>query len=221
MKLFSKTRLNSPGKREENRRKGHKGPLSKRYFDDFEVEVTLDSRGRAKRNLVYIGDTYTALVPDAVFRRRKWSFLLLAVLCAGIFVGANSVNVSSNREGVLAALGVLAVIPLFLVCYACVYRLCKPPTLQRMEYIEASMFLKFGGFLLALLGIVLFVWHGVFSLRHALPSEVGRELSVTAAWGLMAGSARYLWIAELTTEYCQRNREGAVIHREHFKRSGG
>ena len=118
MKLFSKTRLNSPGKREENRRKGHKGPLSKRYFDDFEVEVTLDSRGRAKRNLVYIGDTYTALVPDAVFRRRKWSFLLLAVLCAGIFVGANSVNVSSNREGVLAALGVLAVIPLFLVCYA-------------------------------------------------------------------------------------------------------
>ena len=189
MKLFSKTRLNSPGKREENRRKGHKGPLSKRYFDDFEVEVTLDSRGRAKRNLVYIGDTYTALVPDAVFRRRKWSFLLLAVLCAGIFVGANSVNVSSNREGVLAALGVLAVIPLFLVCYACVYRLCKPPTLQRMEYIEASMFLKFGGFLLALLGIVLFVWHGVFSLRHALPSEMGRELSVTAAWGLMAGSA--------------------------------
>ena len=218
MKLFSKTRLNSPGKREENRRKGHKWPLSKRYFDDFEVEVTLDSRGRAKRNLVYIGDTYTALVPDAVFRRRKWSFLLLAVLCAGIFVGANSVNVSSNREGVLAALGVLAVI---LVCYACVYRLCKPPTLQRMEYIEASMFLKFGGFLLALLGIVLFVWHGVFSLRHALPSEVGRELSVTAAWGLMAGSAIYLWIAELTTEYCQRNREGAVIHREHFKRSGG
>ena len=120
-----------------------------------------------------------------------------------------------------AALGVLAIIPVFLVCYACVYRLCKPPTLQRMEYIEASMFLKFGGFLLALLGIVLFVWHGVFSLRHALPSEVGRELSVTAAWGLMAGSAIYLWIAELTTEYCQRNREGAVIHREHFKRSGG
>ena len=202
MKLFSKTRLNSPGKREENRRKGHKGPLSKRYSDDFEVEVTLDSRGRAKRNLVYIGDTYTALVPDAVFRRRKWSVLRLAVLCAGILVGANRVNVSSNREGVLAALGVLAVIPLFLVCYACVYRLCKPPTLQRMEYIEASMFLKFGGFLLALLGIVLFVWHGVFSLRHALPSEMGRELSVTAAWGLMAGSAMYLWIAALQTEPC-------------------
>ena len=195
-------------------------PFSKRYFQDFETQTKLDGKGRPRQELVYIGNTYTALMPEAALRRRKRVRLILAVLCAAAFVAANNVNVASNRRGVLAALGILIVIPLFLVCYSCVCGLRKPQTLRRTEYIETSMFLKFGSFFSGVLGVVLLVWHGVYAARNALPGELGGEVFVTAAWGVLAGCCVFLWITELRTEYRVRNREGNVIHKEHFKRRG-
>ncbi len=208
--------------KEEERwqKRKRKGPRAKRYFDDFEVRTVLGKNGKPKREYHYIGDTYTAQLTGEAWRRRKGVFLALAALCAAVFVGANSVNVASNRQGVLAALGILIVIPLFLVCYACVYRLRKGAALQRTEYIEISMFLKFGGCFTGLLGCALFVWHAAFALTGAQPGEVAGEWGVTAAWGALAASGLYLWIAELRTRYCRRNREGNVIQHEHFKRNG-
>lgn len=220
MKFSWKKKLNDLDAKEEQRWRKRKGPMAKRYFDDFEVRTVLGKNGKTKRELIYIGDTYTAQVSDQVYQRRKWVFLALATLCAAVFVGANSVNVASNRQGMLAALGILIVIPLFLVCYACVCRLRKPRTLQRMQYIETSMFLKFGAFFSGLLGLGLFVWHSVFALVGAQPGELAGEAFVAAAWGVLAGSCIYLWIAELRTEYRQCNREGNVIRKEHFKRNG-
>lgn len=220
MKFFSKTRLEDSLAKKERKQRTWKGPISKRYWDDFEVKTELNSKGKPKRKLVYIGDTYTALVPETVFRRRKITFLLTSILCALVFVSANCVNVSSNRQGLLAALGILIVIPLFLVCYACICRLRKARSLRRGEYIETSMFLKFGSFFTAALGLVLFLWHGIFVLRSALPSELSKELFVTCAWGILAGCSVYLWVAEITTEYRQHNREGNTIQKEHFKRNG-
>lgn len=206
--------------REKERRRGPKGPGAKRYFDDFEVRTVLGKNGKPKRELIYIGDTFTALVPEPVYQRRKKLFFALAILCAVIFVAANGVNVSSNRQGLLAGLGILMVIPLFLVCYSCACRLRKGLTLQRAEYVETSMFLKFGAFFAAVLGIVLFVWHGIWALGSALPGERGGEVFVTLAWGILAACSVYLWIREVTTEYRQRNREGNVIQKQHFKRNG-
>lgn len=222
MKFSAKRRLDDleQKQREKERRRGPKGPGAKRYFDDFEVRTVLGKNGKPKRELIYIGDTFTALVPEPLYQRRKKLFFALAILCAVIFVAANGVNVSSNRQGVLAGLGILMVIPLFLVCYSCACRLRKGLTLQRMEYVETSMFLKFGAFFAGVLGIVLFVWHGVWTLGSALPGERGGEVFVTLAWGILAASTVYLWIREVTTEYRQCNREGNVIQKQHFKRNG-
>lgn len=206
--------------KEEERWRKRKGPRAKRYFDDFEIRTVLGKNGKPKREYLYIGDTYTAQLADGAWRRRKGVFFALAALCAVVFVGANSVNVASNRQGVLAALGILIVIPLFLVCYACVYRMRKGRALRRTEYIEASMFLKFGACFASALGCVLFFWHAAFALTEARPGEVASEWCVTAAWGALAASSLYLWIAELQTRYCHRNREGNVIQHEHFKRNG-
>lgn len=222
MKLSMRRRLDDLEQRQQQKekRRGPKGPRAKRYFDDFEVRTVLGSNGKTKREFIYIGDTFTALVPEPVYRRRKKLGFALSLLCAAIFLVANSVNVASNRQGVLAALGILIVIPLFLVCYSCACRLRKGLTLQRTEYVETSMFLKFGAFFAGVLGIVLFVWHGVWALGSTLPGERGGEIFVTLAWGVLAACAVYLWIREVTTEYRQRNREGNVIQKEHFRRNG-
>lgn len=222
MKLSMRRRLDKLDQKqqEKEKRRAPRGPGAKRYFDDFEVRTVLGANGKPRREFIYIGDTFTALVPEPAYQRRKRRYFALALLCAVIFVAANSVNVSSNRQGLLGGLGILMVIPLFLVVYSCACRLRKGITLQRTEYVETSMFLKFGAFFAGGLGIVLFVWHGVHTLGSALPGEQGGELFVTLAWGVLAASAVYLWIREVTTEYRQRNREGNVIQKQHFRRNG-
>lgn len=221
MKLAWKKRIYDLNAKEEERWRKRKGPGAKRYFDDFEVQTVLGKNGKSKRQLVYIGDTYTPQLSEGTFRLRKKLFFALALVCAAMFVLSNGINVASNRYGLLAALGVLEVIPLFLVVYSCIYRLRKPQTLQRTEYVEASMFLKFGAFFSSLLGSVLFVWHLVFALGNALPQEAAGEALVCTGWGVMAGCSIYLWIAELRTAYIQRDRDGEIVRREHFKRNGG
>ena len=100
MKFSAKRRLDNfeQKQREKERRRGPKGPGAKRYFDDFEVRTVLGKNGKPKRELIYIGDTFTALVPEPLYQRRKKLFFALAILCAVIFVAANGVNVSSNRQ---------------------------------------------------------------------------------------------------------------------------
>ena len=87
MKFSWKKKLNDLDAKEEQRWRKRKGPMAKRYFDDFEVRTVLGKNGKTKRELIYIGDTYTAQVSDQVYQRRKWVFLALATLCAAVFVG--------------------------------------------------------------------------------------------------------------------------------------
>ena len=77
-----------------------------------------------------------------------------------------------------------------------------------MQYIETSMFLKFGAFFSGLLGLGLFVWHSVFALVGGTARRAGRRGVCGRRLGVLAGSCIYLWIAELRTEYRQCNREG-------------
>lgn len=221
MRFFWKKKIVDLDAKEEERWRKRKVPLAKRYFDDFEVRTVLGKTGKPKREYLYIGDTYTAQLTEDVWRRRKKVFFALASFCAVVFIGANSINVASNRRGVLAALGILIVIPLFLVCYACVYRLRKSGTLRRTEYIEVSMFLKFGACFTSVLGFMLFVWHAAIAMSGIRLGETVGEWCVTVAWGAVAASSLYLWIVELRTHYCHRNREGNIIQNEHFKRNGG
>ena len=124
MKLSMRRRLDKLDQKqqEKEKRRAPRGPGAKRYFDDFEVRTVLGANGKPRREFIYIGDTFTALVPEPVYQRRKRRYFALALLCTVIFVAANSVNVSSNRQGLLGGLGILMVIPLFLVVYSCACR---------------------------------------------------------------------------------------------------
>ena len=55
MKFSWKKKLNDLDAKEEQRWRKRKGPMAKRYFDDFEVRTVLDKNGKTKRELIYIG----------------------------------------------------------------------------------------------------------------------------------------------------------------------
>lgn len=174
--------------------------------------------GTITRKLVYIGNTYSANIPEEKYRRRKVLFALLSACCVLLFLLANLQNTQSNIAGILPAFGIIAVIPLFVQCYGCICGLWKKRVMTRTDYVEHSMMVKFGGFLTAALACLNFVWHSVFLIDTALPDSRGKEALVTVFWLAIAAVSLFLWITELRTEYVVRNRYGTVIHQEHFKR---
>ena len=193
-------------------------PLSKKYFQDYEMQETVDQDGKTERKLVYIGNTWSACLPVEKYRRKKVVSAVLSACCVLLFLLANLQNTKSNIEGILPAFGIIVVIPLFVLCYGGIGGLWKKSIMTRAEYVESSMTIKFGGFFTAALAILNFVWHAIFLMKSASPEMGGLEGVVTVLWLVMSGLALFLWIAELQTKYVVRNQYGAVIHREHFTR---
>lgn len=192
--------------------------LSKKYFEDYEIQEKPDETGKMSRQLVYVGDTYSVCLPEEKYRKRKKIFAILSALCAALFPVVNLQNTESNIVGILPAFGVIVVIPLFVLCYGCICGLWKKPVMTRGDYVEHSMMVKFGGFLTAALGLLNTVWHGSFLIGSALPESRGKELFVTVLWFILTVISALLWVTEFRTEYIIRNKYGAVVHQEHFKR---
>lgn len=191
---------------------------SKKYFQDYEIREIEDQEGKIKRELVYIGNTYCVSMTEKKYRRKKLLSAWTSVCCMALFLLANLQDTQSNIEGALPAFGVIAVIPLFVLCCGCVCGLWKKKIMTRADYAETSMMVKFGGFFTAALAGLNFVWHGIFLVKTASSQDMGKEAAVAAFWLAMLGLSLGLWIAEMRTEYVIRNRYGAVIHQEHWKR---
>lgn len=193
-------------------------PLSKKYFQDYEMQETVGKDGKTERKMVYIGNTWSVCLPAEKYRKKKAVSAVLSVCCALFFLLANLQDTRSNIEGMLPAFGIIVVIPLFVLCYGCICGLWKKSVMTRADYVEYSMAIKFGGFFTTVLAALNFVWHGIFLVKSASPESRGMEGTVTVLWLVLFASSLFLWVAELRTEYVVRNRYGAVIHREHFRK---
>lgn len=191
--------------------------LSEKYFADYEVREIPDGTGR--KELVYIGNTYNVDIPLEKHTRQKRMFVIMAVISVLLFLTAMLQNVESNRAGaVTAALGIVTVIPLFVTCYGCVISLFKKECMTRSEYIESSMFIKFGSFLTAFLSYVEFVWRVVSGIGRIRSEFFRLEIAVMAIWLCMGMIMSLIWVMEIRTKYVVQNRYGGIIHQEHFKR---
>ncbi|MCI9297151.1 MAG: hypothetical protein HFI10_06860 [Lachnospiraceae bacterium] len=195
--------------------------LSKRYFQDYEMQENFGKDGNIKRELIYIGNTYSAAMPEKRWRRKKAVFAVLSICCIVLFLAANLQDTRSNIVGILPAFGVIVVIPLFVLCCGCICGIRKKQTMTRAEFVEYSMMIRFGGFLTTVLGCLNFLWHGKFLMRDALPGGLGKEAAVIVMWLLLTLLGGFLWIAEMRTEYIVRNRYGTVLHQEHLRRKDG
>ena len=189
-------------------------PVSKKVFADYEMARRGDGNGRT---LVYIGNTYTADIPEIKYIKRKRLFAVMLLICVVLFAVANLQPVESNMGGPIASIGVITVLPLFLACYGCISGIFKKMTMTRGDYIENSMFIKFGAFFVAIIGYVECVWRIIF-INSGSSNRLDGELTVLALWLLTGIIASAVWGMEISTKYIVRNRYGSIIQQEHFRK---
>ena len=192
---------------------------AKKYFADFDVQETIDEKGRRKKVLIYKGNTWTMMVPEEKLLTRKIIFLVIALVMIGPGIPANLLNVAGNRAGIPAAAGLLSFVPMFFVLYACIYSLIiKTPVLQRAQYRETSIFLKVGSAAVALLALTAIIGHIIVAAIGEIPEERGMEILSAGLWLVSALAAAALFIWEMKTEYVQKRHDGTIVPKEHFKR---
>lgn len=189
-------------------------PVSKKFFSDYEVAEGTDGNGRV---LVYIGNTYTADMPKARYIKRRRIFAAMMLLCVVLFAAAGLLPVESNMKGPMASFNILVVLPLFLGCYGAIAGMFKKITLTRGDFLESSMFLKFGAFLAGLLAFVEGIWH-IFFIIGGSAGDFAGELWVAVLWLIIGSLEAAVWAMELSTKYIVRNRYGSIIHQDHFKK---
>lgn len=190
-------------------------PLSKKYFADYEVR---DTPG-GNREFVYIGNTYSADIPEKRHKKQKQIFAIMAAVEVLLFFITTMQNVESNRAGAATAtFGIVTVIPLFATCYGCIISLFKKDCMTRADYIESSMFIKFGAFFVACLSYMEFVWRIALILNGSRSEMAGMEIVVAVMWLLMGIIISFIWVTEVRTKYVIHNRYGGIIHQEHFKK---
>ena len=192
---------------------------AKNYFKDFDIQETVDEKGRKKKILIYKGHTWTMQVAEEKLLPRKIIFLLIALLMVGTGIAGNLQNTAGNRSGIPAGAGLIAFVPMFLVLYSCIYSLIlKTNVLQRAQYRETSLYLKIGAGAAAVFGLTAMVGHIVIAAIGAIPAERPLEILSAVLWGISALAAAGLFIWEMKTEYVEKRQDGTIVHKEHFRR---
>ena len=192
---------------------------AKNYFKDFDIQETVDEKGRKKKILIYKGHIWTMQVAEEKLLPRKIIFLLIALLMVGTGIAGNLQNTAGNRSGIPAGAGLIAFVPMFLVLYSCIYSLIlKTNVLQRAQYRETSLYLKIGAGAAAVFGLTAMVGHIVIAAIGAIPAERPLEILSAVLWGISALAAAGLFIWEMKTEYVEKRQDGTIVHKEHFRR---
>lgn len=192
---------------------------AKNFFSDFDIQESIDEKGRKKKVLIYKGNTWTMQVPEEKLPRRKIIFLMLTLVMVGLSVFANLQNVAGNRSGIAAGAGLIFFVAAFFMGYSCIYSLIlKTPVLQRAQYRETSIYLKIGSAAAAVLALTAMVTHIVIAAIGEIPGERGGEILAAALWLAAGGIAAVLFFWEMKTEYVQKRNDGTVVRKEHFRR---
>lgn len=192
---------------------------AKNFFSDFDIQESIDEKGRKRKILIYKGNTWTIQVPEEKLPRRKIIFLVLTLVMVGLSVFANLQNVAGNRSGIAAAAGLLFFVAAFFTGYSCIYSLIlKTPVLQRAQYRETSIYLKIGSAAAAVLALTAMVTHIVIAAIGEIPGERGGEILAAALWLAAGGIAVVLFFWEMKTEYVEKRNDGTVVRKEHFRR---
>lgn len=114
---------------------------AKKYFQDYDVEVTLKN-GKEHRSYVYKGDLYAReLTPQARSGERA-AYLVLAALAALLLVAAMLQPVASNVAGFFAACSILALIPAFCTLEGAVEAFFRKGNLTKSNYQERLVMLR-------------------------------------------------------------------------------
>lgn len=114
---------------------------AKRYFEDYEVETSLQN-GRTVRRYVYKGDWYARQLPDRVRARERAAYPPLALGAAGLLLAAMRQPTALNLGGVFAALSLLALIPAFCVLEGSVEAFFRKGDLKKEDYRERLVMLR-------------------------------------------------------------------------------
>ena len=192
---------------------------AKKYFSDFDVQVTVDEKGRKKRILIYKGNTFEMEVPEETLLRRKIVVLAFTLVMIGTGIAGNLLNVSGNRAGVPAAAGLMAFVPMFFVLYSAIYSLIlRTTTLQRAQYRETSLFMKVGAGAVVIFALIAMVGHIVVAFIGEIPEERGGELLSAGLWCVTVILAAVLFLLEMKTKYTERRNDGTIVRKEHFRR---
>ena len=194
-------------------------PSAKNYFKDFDVQETVDEKGRRKKLLIYKGNTWTMTIAEEKVLPRKIIFLVLTLIMVGAGIAGNCLNVAGNRSGVPAAAGLVAFVPMFLVGYSCVYSLIlKSTVLQRSQYRETSIYMKIGAAAAAVFALTAAIGHIVVASMGAFPEELGKEIFAAVLWFISATASLTLFVWEMKTEYVEKRNDGTIVHKERFRR---
>lgn len=186
-------------------------PYSKKYFRNYEAVEVPDGKGGSKKELRYYGDLYCQDLTEEARRLQKRLFLTAALLCDAAWVLAVTRNIEGNRGGLLSAMGLGLIFPLFFMTVGCARGCRMKKDMTRNDYRGSSLFIRFGSSAGALLALATAVWQGVFIFDGGVPSETSAGYAAIAGYAFTAAACAVVCFFEMRTKYIiTKGRNGAV-----------
>ena len=170
---------------------------AKAYFQDYDLEETLDADGRVKREYVYHGDRFERDLPESKQRAERIVGVVFGVLAAVLLVLAMRQQTPANLGGVFSMLSIFALIPAFCTLVGAVLACFKRGKLTKNDYHERIVLLRVMPLVGAALLLAVTVGYGVDAFRGEGAAWIAFGCSLAAALlyaaiGIRELSVRYI-----------------------------
>ena len=124
----------------------------KKYFDDYEyIEVPKKNGKGTKRQMVYIGETYTWDLPLKEQKKQCLWFTLISVLCGGIHLFGAVQALPSNSTSVVGVPAALALISIFVMLFGSVNGFTVKGAMEKSKYRGTALYRRYGALFTAVI----------------------------------------------------------------------
>ena len=154
------------------------------YFKDYDLEESVDERGKVQRRYVYHGDWFERRLTDSQRRTERYAGVLTGILAGCLFILASIQDTPANKSGFFSVITVLNIIPAFCVLAGACIAFFKKGNLTRGDYNERMLLLRAMSFTAAVFLLIL-------SVGYALNGFAGAASGWTAFGAALAASVLY------------------------------
>lgn len=163
---------------------------AKQYFEDYDLEETVDEKGRVRRRYVYHGDLFERQRTESQHRLERYFGVVISAVAACLTVLAITRDTPVNRGGFFAMISVLSLIPAFCAVVGSWIALFQKKTVTRDQYRDRYLLQRIMPLVQTALLLVIALGYGLGKAWTALFFALGAAI-LYGAMGFYERSVKY------------------------------
>lgn len=144
-----------------------------KYISDYRLEERVDSRGRVRKDYVYVGEHFRFCLEPAALRQERRHVLILCAVGVAAFVAALMPASAASHTAYITLPFIFAALPLGIVIETVISAPVGEALLERRQADRLANRYPAASIFILLLSVVSLLGEGVFGLRggHYVPGD--------------------------------------------------